>query len=101
MDQQFKLPCGVKIKNRLVKSAMTEGLADPLTNKPNEKHYKLYEKWSNSGAAILISGNVMIDHRYMECPNNVVVENNSVFKELCEWVKAVKKMEKMLHYGCK
>jgi 2,4-dienoyl-CoA reductase-like NADH-dependent reductase (Old Yellow Enzyme family) len=49
MEKNFLLPCGIKIKNRLVKSAMTEGLADPLTNKPNEKLCKLYEKWSNSG----------------------------------------------------
>lgn len=45
----FTLPCGVQLRNRIVKAAMTEGLADPKTHQPNRRHYQLYETWGRSG----------------------------------------------------
>ena len=37
IDKTLQLPCGVEIKNRFLKSAMTEGIAnsDALTKKSN------------------------------------------------------------------
>ena len=43
---------------------MTECLADPVTNDPNELHHRLYQRWSQGGAAMVITGNVMVDRRY-------------------------------------
>ena len=45
IDKTLQLPCGVEIKNRFLKSAMTEGIAnsDALSNK---RHAKLYERWA-------------------------------------------------------
>lgn len=51
---------------------MTENLADPSTNAPNKKHANLYRVWGKTGAAILMSGNIMVDPRYLECPGTVV-----------------------------
>jgi len=62
LQQPFTLPCGVTIPNRTVKSAMSENNAD-RGGRPSKRLIKLYEKWGEGGAGILISGNVMIDFR--------------------------------------
>ncbi|MAN61300.1 MAG: NADH:flavin oxidoreductase [Parvibaculum sp.] len=67
------LPCGARLSNRLVKGAMTEGLADPL-NQATDGHVALYRKWSEGGAGMLLTGNVQIDRRYMERPGNVAID---------------------------
>ena len=73
IESALKLPCGVKVKNRICKAAMTEGLADEQ-NRATQKHATLYERWANGGSGILLTGNVQIDHRYLERPGNVVIE---------------------------
>lgn len=67
------LPCGVRLKNRLVKAAMTEGLAD-TRNRATARHATLYSRWANGGAGLLITGNIQIDRRYLERPGNVAIE---------------------------
>ena len=84
-SDEIKLPSGLSLRNRLAKGAMTENLADPKTNSPNGMHVKLYERWGKCGAGLLITGNVMVDSRYLECPGNVVVENGNDMKLLTEW----------------
>ena len=73
IDNGLTLPCGVTIKNRLCKAAMTEGLAD-AANRATGKHETLYGRWADGGAGILLTGNVQVDHRYLERPGNVVIE---------------------------
>ena len=79
--QPFTLPCGASLKNRIAKAAMTERLAGG-DSKANKWHSKLYRKWSESGAGLLITGNVMIDRRYKESSGNIVIEDESGLKEL-------------------
>jgi 2,4-dienoyl-CoA reductase-like NADH-dependent reductase (Old Yellow Enzyme family) len=67
------LPCGLVLKNRLVKAAMTEGLAGP-DGLPNEQLARLYHTWAQSGVAVLITGNVMIDGTSLERPGNVILD---------------------------
>ena len=43
----LKLKNGAVIKNRFLKSAMSEGMANSKTNSPNELHVNLYKKWAN------------------------------------------------------
>ena len=62
IESALKLPCGVAVKNRICKAAMTEGLADEQ-NRATQKHVTLYERWAQGGAGILLTGNVQIDHR--------------------------------------
>ena len=73
IESTMKLPCGVTVKNRICKAAMTEGLADEQ-NRATQKHVTLYERWALGGAGILLTGNVQIDHRYLERPGNIVIE---------------------------
>ncbi|WP_108835570.1 NADH:flavin oxidoreductase/NADH oxidase family protein [Tateyamaria sp. Alg231-49] len=83
------LPCGVRLKNRFCKSAMTEALAN-ADDAPNTAHQTLYERWSHGGMAVNVTGNVMVDRRYLERPGNVVVQDESVLPALTDWAQAAK-----------
>ena len=69
----FGLPCGRQVKNRLVKAAMTEGLADGR-NRATDRHVELYRRWANGGAGALLTGNVQVDRRYLERAGNIVID---------------------------
>ena len=81
ITDKLDLPCGVQIKNRICKGAMTEGLADEQ-NRATSKHINLYNRWSDGGAGILLTGNVQVDHRYLERPGNVVIEGQQTNEQL-------------------
>lgn len=74
LNQSLILPCGLEMKNRLVKAAMTEGLARP-DGLPNEKHVRLYQTWADGGVAVQITGNVMVDGSHLERPGNVILDH--------------------------
>lgn len=84
LNQPLPLPCGVEIPNRFGKSAMTEGLADAIDN-PTERHINLYRTWSDGGCGLHITGNVMIDRRYLERAGNVVLEDAQAMPMLKRW----------------
>jgi 2,4-dienoyl-CoA reductase-like NADH-dependent reductase (Old Yellow Enzyme family) len=70
LNTPFTLPCGVVIPNRLAKSATTERLGRG-DGKPNELHCQLYDRWADTQAGILITGNVMVDEWHLENAGNV------------------------------
>ena len=71
--QTVKLPCGVSLHNRLSKAAMTEGLAT-AEGIPTAELTRLYGLWSDGGAGMLLSGNIMIDKHHLERPGNVIID---------------------------
>src|ERR1700759_1115579 len=87
LGSSLRLPCGAVLPNRIFKSAMTEGLADPR-DRPTAGHEALYRAWSEGGAGTLVTGNVMVDRRYLERPGNVVVEDEAEVEALRAWVQA-------------
>jgi 2,4-dienoyl-CoA reductase-like NADH-dependent reductase (Old Yellow Enzyme family) len=87
LERDLVLPCGAVISNRIGKSAMTEGLADNL-DRATVRHQRLYRRWSEGGAGLLVTGNVMIDRRYLERPGNVVLEDREGFEQLRAWARA-------------
>ncbi len=87
LARPLTLPCGAVLPNRLCKPAMTEGLCD-ATGHANERHQRLYRRWSEGGAGLHITGNVMVDWRYLERPGNVVVEDASGIEALERWAAA-------------
>ena len=92
IEEQLELPCGSMLSNRLCKTAMTEGLSDEL-NRSTDELCTLYEKWSKSGASLLITGNVQIDRRYMERAGNVAIDgkqSNLQIEKLKKWASAAK-----------
>lgn len=88
IEQALTLPCGHHVANRICKSAMTEGLADTHDH-ATAAHQRLYSTWARGGAAIHLSGNIMVDRRYLERSGNVVVEDESGLAQLRAWAHAV------------
>lgn len=87
LAQPCTLPNGITIKNRIVKSAMSEALGT-IDNHPTTALETLYAKWDEGGLGLSISGNVMIDKRALGEPNNVVIEDESDLQALRKWAKA-------------
>ncbi|MCH7313111.1 NADH:flavin oxidoreductase/NADH oxidase family protein [Acinetobacter sp. ANC 3882] len=87
INQPFALGHGVELSNRLVKASLSERLAT-TDGRVTQKIISLYQRWSRSGAGLLITGNVMIDRRAIGEPNNVVVEDERDLAMLQKWVAA-------------
>ena len=89
LAKSLLLPCGIMLENRLVKAAMTEGLAGPA-GLPSAALERLYGLWSDGGAGLLLSGNIQIDGEHLERPGNVIVDrppNESMHQALSSWAK--------------
>lgn len=92
INSPLTLPCGVQLPNRLVKAAMTEGLANPQ-NEATEQHQTLYRKWAEGGIGLQITGNVQVNRRNLERPGNVVIDakpSNTQMDMLSRWAEAGK-----------
>jgi len=89
LEEEMILPNGSILKNRIAKSAMSENLSNK-NNEPTAILIEVYKKWAQSGAGLLITGNIMIDSKAIGEPRNVVVENRKNFEMLKEWAKSVK-----------
>ena len=87
IGQPLALPCGAVIPNRIGKSATQEGLATPLGH-ASPLNVTLYRRWSEGGAGLLISGDVMVDYSHRERPGNIVIDGNGGMDELKEWAAA-------------
>lgn len=90
ISSPLTLPCGATLKNRLAKGAMTEGLGD-TRNRATEGHTRLYRRWAEGGAGMLLTGNVQVDRRYMERPGNVAIDgeqSNEAIAALRDFAKA-------------
>lgn len=74
LDQPLRLPCGTTLKNRILKSAMSEGLATG-DGRATGALCRLYRRWTCGGAGTLVTGNVMVDGRALVEPGVVVLED--------------------------
>lgn len=72
----FTLPSGGVLKNRLVKAAMEENLANKDLL-PDKHLFNLYHAWAQGGVGLIITGNVMIDHLAMTGPGGLALEKDS------------------------
>ena len=87
LAKTLKLPNGVVIKNRLVKSAMSEALGTRQGG-PTPELTRLYQAWADGGIGLCVTGNVMVDHAAVGEPGNVVIADDRDLSELKEWAKA-------------
>ncbi len=85
--KKLVLPNGVALPNRVAKAAMDEGMAVG-NHLPGDRMYKLYETWSKGGTGLLITGNVMVDHRCMTGPGSPALEKSSPIAPFKKWAKA-------------
>ncbi len=72
LGQPLDLPCGVRLKNRLIKSAMSDSLGDGAGN-PTQAQIRLYERWAEGGTALSLIGEVQTSPDYPEKPGNLVL----------------------------
>lgn len=83
----ISLQRGAPIKNRLMKSAMSEALGT-TDNRATKSYPVLYRAWANGGIGLLVTGNVMVDRRALGEPNNVALEDDRDMPLLKEWAAA-------------
>lgn len=90
IETSLALPCGVKLPNRLAKSALSEQLGTIGLHAPDERLVRLYRRWAQGGPGLLVTGNVMVDRRALGEPANVVVEDDRDLEALVAWAAAAK-----------
>lgn len=83
------LPSGQRLPNRIAKSAMSERVATS-DGRVSEGLVRLYARWAESGAGLLVTGNVMVDARALGESGNVVVEDERDLAGLRAWADAAK-----------
>lgn len=76
LGRPLDLPCGVSLKNRLIKSAMSDSLGDGAGN-PTAAQIRLYERWAEGGTALSLIGEVQTSPQYPEKPGNLVLVPNA------------------------
>lgn len=89
LSHPLVLPNGTVLRNRIVKAAMSEGMADSR-NHVTPRLIELYRRWGRSGAGLLLSGNIAADRWHLERPGNVVLEDESGLAALAEMAEAGK-----------
>ncbi|MEU9670007.1 NADH:flavin oxidoreductase/NADH oxidase family protein [Streptomyces bobili] len=83
------LPNGQVLPNRIMKSALSEALAD-RSNAPDHRLEQLYRTWSRGGYGLIITGNVMVDRTQLGEPGNVVIEDDRDLAALTRWAATTK-----------
>ena len=89
INRSFTLPCGAVLKNRIAKAALTERLTSP-DHLPSDQHLRLYDHWAKNGAGLLLTGNILVDRKYLESTRNVVIETDTIKTPFREWTTQVK-----------
>ncbi len=92
LSDPVSLPCGVIVPNRIAKAALTEGLAGG-DNQANERFVRLYRRWGEGGAGMLITGNVLVDRYHLERGGNLAIEgaqDNQSLSSLAAMASAAK-----------
>ncbi|WP_147804663.1 NADH:flavin oxidoreductase/NADH oxidase family protein [Alkalicoccus halolimnae] len=87
LAQPFTFKNKGMIKNRLVKSAMSEGMATK-DHLPTKEILRLYEAWARGGTGLIITGNVMINDKALGEPGNIVLADDDHIDLFKRWAKA-------------
>ncbi|KAG5757371.1 hypothetical protein H9Q70_000021 [Fusarium xylarioides] len=80
---KLRLPYGLVLKNRLVKSAISEKLA--IDNLPVPSHLRMYRTWADGGWAALITGNITVDDAYLGTIGDVALSETNMAMALEKW----------------
>ncbi|MDF3863741.1 NADH:flavin oxidoreductase/NADH oxidase family protein [Pseudomonas denitrificans (nom. rej.)] len=84
--EPLRLPNGQVIRNRIAKAAMEENLAD-ADHAPGDTLLRLYQRWAEGGAGLIITGNVMVDRRALTGPAGVVLEDDRLLPRFRRWAE--------------
>jgi 2,4-dienoyl-CoA reductase-like NADH-dependent reductase (Old Yellow Enzyme family) len=83
------LRSGGRLRNRVVKAAMEEGMADG-SQLPDERLVSLYRRWGAGGAGLLITGNVMVHAEALTGPAGIVLDDRAPVDPFALWAQAGK-----------
>ncbi|MEM8756069.1 MAG: oxidoreductase, partial [Pseudomonadota bacterium] len=83
------LPCGLTLKNRIAKAAMSEALADRRGD-PSPALIDLYRRWGEGGAGLLVTGNTPVDPDHREHAANVVLDERTDLSAMARLAAAAK-----------
>jgi 2,4-dienoyl-CoA reductase-like NADH-dependent reductase (Old Yellow Enzyme family) len=83
------LPNGAIVPNRLAKAAMEETMAD-AGQLPGPAIQRLYRRWAEGGAGLLITGNVMVDRRALTGPGTIALEAGTPLAPFETWAQAAR-----------
>ncbi|MFE2959205.1 nitroreductase family deazaflavin-dependent oxidoreductase [Nocardia tengchongensis] len=89
LHDPLPLASGQVLPNRIMKSALSEGLANG-DNAPDARLERLYTRWSRGGYGLIVTGNVMVDRRHCGEPGNVAMEDERHLPALTRWAKIAK-----------
>jgi 2,4-dienoyl-CoA reductase-like NADH-dependent reductase (Old Yellow Enzyme family) len=95
LSDRLILKNGIRIKNRIYKSAMSEQLGDKSHN-PTQGLVRLYAIWADGGTGLSVTGNVMVDRSALGEPKNIVLDNRSDKSLFQAWTEAGKKKDTQL-----
>lgn len=87
IGESLVLPNGQTLKNRIIKSGMSEALADER-NDPTPALANLYAQWGTGGAALLITGNMPVDRMHLEHAGNFVLDPSTEMSFVAALVEA-------------
>ena len=77
---------GKTVKNRFLKSAMTEKLStwDPQVFEkrgiPTKEIVNVYHRWGQGGYGIIVTGNTMIEYDQLESAGNLIIPPDALFE---------------------
>ncbi|MFH5211517.1 NADH:flavin oxidoreductase/NADH oxidase family protein [Antrihabitans sp. NCIMB 15449] len=87
LNDALELPCGQILRNRMMKSALSEALGG-RGNGPSDRLETLFRRWGDGGYGLIVTGNVMVDRTQLGEPGNVVVEDERDLEGLSSWAKS-------------
>lgn len=88
LGSSLRLASGVVVPNRIAKAAMTEAMAP--SGDPTDALTALYRAWGRGGVGLQITGNVMVDRRYLERLGNVVFDARTDRRAVARWAEAAR-----------
>lgn len=80
LKEPYTLPCGLVLRNRLVKVALAEQLAE--NHGPGHKLQTLYGAWAKGGWGAVLTGNVMVDSAMLGGPHDVARPQSGLAKDV-------------------
>ncbi|WP_031469422.1 nitroreductase family deazaflavin-dependent oxidoreductase [Sciscionella sediminilitoris] len=89
LGDPLRLACGLVLPNRLMKAALSEGLADG-EHRPDDRLERLFARWGSGGYGLVVTGNVMVDRDHLGEPGNVVLDRERDLDRLSRWAKTTK-----------
>ena len=80
------LPNGSVLSNRICRAAMDSVLAD-ANHAPGSRQIRLYQRWAEGGAGLIITGSVMIDRHALSSPGSALLDSDRYLPQFAKWAR--------------